>query len=943
MEYPDALHRSRPPRHCESRAHRPLIAVDSPRIEALAAFVNEIAQRSRLLSLKICTDEASDGRQLESLLPQEVCVQEALSVPYRTDVICVATDPGLSLGQMLGCPARVKIAGEFAASRLVCGMVTGVTRLGADGNLTAFELRIEPALALLAQRRNARVFQDKSVPQIVQAILNEHIAGNATIRAAFQHQADLHQDYPIRSYCVQYDEDDLAFITRLLAEEGISYRFEHKETDEGVAQHVLHLVDHEAAFGAQDGVSLRFSRDGKLNTAQTLSEWQAGARVSGQESTLVSYDYKLAGTRDADYGTRLNQGNSGDQEAASTLEDYAALAPYAASRQVDLKRYAQLRQQARNMVGKDFAGQGPTLGLAPGQCFTLERHPAHAADQPEQREFRVIGQALVARNNLPADLEAAGAALLARCARQEEDPPCGLPARPALADAQRYNTRLITIRRQIPVVPVNAGQRVKRTAPGPQTARVVGPETDVVHTDELGRVRIQFHWQRPAEGASQEQYSTWVRVATANAGDGFGMQFLPRVGDEVLVDFIEHDISRPVVVASLYNGRRAPPRFSGQGKLPGNRVLSGIQTREHQGSGYNELVFDDTPRNPQARLASSAGASALNLGQLVYARRDGQAEPRGRGAELRSDQVVAIRGGHGVLVSAHAQSEAQGVALERPNVIGTAQALQSVHASLAQAALSQDAEGTNAQGIDALVQHLTHWETSPNASPNAAAASRPIVAISAPANTFVSSQQSLTLGAEQHVDLVGAANVQASAGKQLLLRAAETISLMAHSLGMKLIAAAGVLHIRASQGDIEIRAGKRIRLVAGTDIELAAPKVRITTEGAQTDWAGGVITQASSGAHVIKSASFAQQGPGGATVPAQPLAAAPLATDERYVLTLEGSGELLPNCPYRVVRVADGSVVAQGVSDDQGRTNLNRHQSFEGLCIEVVHPENLDV
>ncbi|MCZ8411307.1 type VI secretion system tip protein TssI/VgrG [Achromobacter dolens] len=908
--------------------------MDSPRIEALAAFVNEIAQRSRLLSLKICANEATDGRQLESLLPQEVCVQEALCVPYRTDVICVATDPGLSLRQMLGCPARITIAGEFAASRLVCGMVTGVTRLGADGSLTAFELRIEPALALLAQRRNARVFQDKSVPQIVQAILNEHIAGNAAIRAAFQHQADLHQDYPIRSYCVQYDEDDLAFITRLLAEEGISYRFEHKETDEGVAQHVLHLVDHEAAFGAQEGVFLRFARDGTLNTAQTLSEWQAGARVSGQASTLVSYDYKLAGTRNADYGTRLNQGNSGDQ-AASTLEDYAALAPYAASRPIDLERYARLRQQARDRVGKEFTGQGPTLGLAPGQCFTLERHPAHAADQPEQREFRVIGQSLVARNNLPADLEAAGAALLARCARQEQDPPCGLPARPALADTQRYNTRLIAIRRQIPVVPVNAGQRVKRTAPGPQTARVVGPETDVVHTDELGRVRIQFHWQRPAEGASQEQYSTWVRVATASAGDGFGVQFLPRVGDEVLVDFIEHDISRPVVVASLYNGHHAAPRFSGQGSLPGNRVLSGIQTREHRGSGYNELVFDDTPRNPQARLASSAGASALNLGQLVYARRDGQAEPRGRGAELRSDQVVAIRGGHGVLVSAHAQSEAQGVALERANVIGTAQALQSIHASLAQSAQAQDAGGTDAEGVDALVQNLAHWEESPSDTANAAA-SRPIVAISAPGSTFVSSQQSLTLGAEHHVDLVGAANVQASAGKQLLLRAAETISLMAHSLGMKLIAAAGVLQIRASQGDIEITAGKRIRLVAGTDIEIQAPKVRVVTQGAQTDWAGGVITQASSGAHVIKSASFAQQGPASATVPGQPLAAAPLAADERFVLRLHGSQEVLANRPYRVVRVADGSVVAEGISDDQGRTSLDARLSFDGLYVHAT-------
>ncbi|MFY2610578.1 type VI secretion system Vgr family protein [Achromobacter ruhlandii] len=912
--------------------------MDSFRIYEVPGLIDEISQRTRLLSLRIEAADPVDARALAQLLPQELHLQEALSEPYRAELVCLTTDPAFALRQALGRPACIMIAGEFATDRLVCGLVTGVTRLGADGSLTAFQLRIEPTLALLAQRRNARVFQDLSVPQIVQTILDEHIAGNSAIRATFQHQADLIRAYPARSYCVQYDEDDLAFITRLLAEEGITYRFEHRQTDDGAAQHVLHLVDHEAAFGADSATTLRYARDGATNTAQTLTQWEARAEVIGAESAVVSYDYKLAGVRAADRGARLTQGDLGDQAAAS-LEDYAALAPYAAPGRDELERYAQLRQQARDLTGKEFVGQGPTLGLLPGQWFALERHPAHATEPAEQRQFRVLGQTLVARNNLPADLEKIGLALLARSAAVEDAASDGWPVGPLLADGQRYRTRVIAVRRQIPVVPPNAGQRHKRTAPGPQTARVVGPETDTVHTDALGRVRIQFHWQRRAGAAMDEsQYSTWVRVATANAGNGFGVQFLPRVGDEVLVDFIENDISRPVVVASLYNGRHAPPRFSGQGDLPGNRVLSGIQTQEYRGSGYNELVFDDTPSSLQARLASSAGASALNLGDLVYSRIDGQAEPRGRGAELRSDQAVAIRGGHGVLLSAHAQHQAQGVALERADVLGTAQALQGVHASLADMAQAQDAGGTDTQGVDALVQHLTHWQASPEAT-SKAGLSRPIIAISAPASTFVSSQQSLTLGAEQHVDLVGAANVQASAGKQLLLRAAETISLMAHSLGMKLIAAAGVLQIRASQDDIEISAGKRIRLVAGTEIDIQAPKVRITTQGAQTEWTGGVITQASSGAHVIKSASFAQHGPASATVPDLPLATAPMAADERFVLRLRGSQEVLSNCPYQVLRVADGSVVAQGVSDGQGRTSLDARQSFDGLRVHANPPQ----
>ncbi|RBL87920.1 hypothetical protein DDE05_00700 [Streptomyces cavourensis] len=109
-------------------AHQPLIAMDSPRIEALADITNEMAQHARLLSLKITAIEAADIRAMAHLLPQEVCIREALSVPYRADVVCVTTDPGLSLRQVLGRSAHIMIAGEFAASRLVCGLVTGVTR-----------------------------------------------------------------------------------------------------------------------------------------------------------------------------------------------------------------------------------------------------------------------------------------------------------------------------------------------------------------------------------------------------------------------------------------------------------------------------------------------------------------------------------------------------------------------------------------------------------------------------------------------------------------------------------------------------------------------------------------------------------------------------------------------------------------------------------------------
>ncbi|MEW4323755.1 type VI secretion system tip protein VgrG, partial [Chromobacterium vaccinii] len=128
------------------------------------------------------------------------------------------------------------------------------------------------------------------------------------------------------------------------------------------------------------------------------------------------------------------------------------------------------------------------------------------------------------------------------------------------------------------------------------------------HTDAQGRIKVQFHWQRPDEhptiGAGlDDKSSCWLRVAMPSAGAGWGHQFIPRIGQEVLVDFIEGDIDRPVITGVLYNGSHPTPDFSGAGSLPANKTLSGIKSKEHQGGGYNELLFDDTPTSAKRSIS----------------------------------------------------------------------------------------------------------------------------------------------------------------------------------------------------------------------------------------------------------------------------------------------------------------------------------------------------
>lgn len=177
-----------------------------------------------------------------------------------------------------------------------------------------------------------------------------------------------------------------------------------------------------------------------------------------------------------------------------------------------------------------------------------------------------------------------------------------------------------------------------------------------MHVDDLGRIRVRFLFTRSKEheqaGASDtDADSAWVRLAQMWASQGFGSTFIPRAGDEILIQFLGHDPDKPMVVGCVANSLRQPASFGDVSALPGDKALSGIRSRMIQGRGGNELVLDDTPQQVRARLASDHMASQLNLGYLVEPRRGGTGKPLGEGFELRTSGWGAIRGGQGLLLT----------------------------------------------------------------------------------------------------------------------------------------------------------------------------------------------------------------------------------------------------------------------------------------------------
>lgn len=193
----------------------------------------------------------------------------------------------------------------------------------------------------------------------------------------------------------------------------------------------------------------------------------------------------------------------------------------------------------------------------------------------------------------------------------------------------------------------------KARVEGLQSALVIGPEGEEVYTDEYGRVKVQFHWDRL--GTGDENSSCWVRVADGWAGNNFGFIQVPRVGQEVLVEYMEGDPDRPVITGRAYNGAAMPPW-----QLPQQKTLSGIQSREFHAAGRNQLVMDDTQGQIQAQLSSDHALSQINLGYITRLNHLlGRKDFRGEGLEVRTDAWAAIRAAKGMLISTDRRTEGQ--------------------------------------------------------------------------------------------------------------------------------------------------------------------------------------------------------------------------------------------------------------------------------------------
>ncbi len=893
--------------------------------DLVAAGVSLFGQGARLLKLRF---PESSGLGEESLLPHRLSGEEGLSENYRYTLDCLSADTHLELKRLLGQPVEIALLLPDGGSRLLTGLVTHAAQNGADGGFAQYVLTIEPALATLRHRRNSRVFQDKSVPQIVCSILDEHLATNPAFTGVFQYRNRLTKNYPVRSYCLQYRETDLAFIERLLAEEGISTRYSHgpdperslkrpsgseerrgrtvrneaQNASDALPQHTLILFDRNddlpgcrstedaednpgtgsgtgtrtvsASRHARNATStLRFHRTDGVETDDAIDTWTAERQIQSGRSTLASYDYQAVSTHVGEDDAHINPGDAGQALAALSdgLEDYDPQTGYYGSDPDEMARYTELRQQAKDLAGKTFRGEGTVRHLVPGTWFELAEHPIHDEDGPEDRQFIVTHLTFTAENNLLADLSPEAKNSLGRVLEKTSS---------ATQNTPPYRNTFTAVRRHIPIVPeYTRTAHQKPSAKGLTTATVVGPEGEEIFTDAHGRIKIQFHWQRqqdhPDGGADLDDHSsTWVRVAMPSAGASWGTQSIPRIGQEVVIDFVEGDIDRPLVTGVVYNGTHRSPTFSGAGSLPTNKTLSGHKSKEYKGSRYNELLFDDSTGEIRTKLSSEHGKTQLNQGYLIHPRTEGKGEPRGEGFELRTDASGALRAAKGLLLSTWQRLNARDKQLSREEALDLMQQSLELFKQFGEYAAQHEALPIDPTPQDELKQKFETWENGSNTqknghtNPNPAtgrAGGAPVIGITAPAGIHTSTPESLVSYAGKNIDTVAQRHLQQTAGQRFNLNAGKGISLFAHEEGFKAIAHHGKMLIQSQHDDTQINAEQNVTVTAslGKIIYMANTKIiNLVAGGAYIKLDGPNIEVGVPADYTVKAASHDWVGPG---------------------------------------------------------------------------------
>lgn len=492
-------------------------------------------------------------------------VVEGLSKLTETKIEFLGPDHELDLGSVVGKNITLAIKDASDSPRYFSGVCVSAEYLGPHGKHAHFVAEVRPWLWLLTLKRNSRIFQEQAADAIIMQILGDNGFSSRV-------EKKLSGSFQTRTYCVQYRESDFDFISRLMEEEGIYFYFVQSGNQEKLV-----LADSISAHAPTPGESpIQFHQSeagGYRRKDDHVFEWVAAENVTSGKVTLNDYDF-LTPKADQKVVNSAPQGEHPHKDFE--IYDHPTRTLDASGKD----QFARVRMEAEAVKHLRSRGVCNVRTIGVGQTFSLSGHAARSS---------VNGDYLVADavHTLQIDTE------------YDDDTP--------VTDRriERKEDDRDTYRCAFEVIPKSVPFRAPATTPWPEvsgfhTAMVTGPSGEEIHTDEYGRIKVKFHWDRVGE--DNETSSCWVRCVMPWTGKNWGMISVPRIGQEVVIQFEEGNPDRPVCTGMLYNADTKPPYA-----LPANKTQTGIVTRSSKSgsaSTFNELVFEDKKDSEFVRLQS---------------------------------------------------------------------------------------------------------------------------------------------------------------------------------------------------------------------------------------------------------------------------------------------------------------------------------------------------
>ena len=487
-------------------------------------------QKNRLLA--ISTALGDDG-----LLIKDFSISEQLGRMFQIDVELMSDDTAVDFDKVVGTNATIRLQMAGEEPRYFNGFVSRFVQGESKGKFARYRATLVPWLWFLTRTADCRIFQKKKVPDIIEAVFKAHEFKDFKLK--------LSGTYREWEYCVQYRETDFNFVSRLMEQEGIYYYFEHEN-----GLHTLVLADGATAHEPFPGYEVMIYRppsSHQQEQSESVSDWVIEKEVQTGVYALADFNFK---TTVAPILSNANV-NRSHPAAAYEIFDY----PGEFKDRAEGDAYAKVRIEELQAQHETLRAQTTVRGASVGSKFKLKDHP-----REDQNDRDCLITAVTCHGSA-GDYESGGSA--------EEFFSCNFTAMPA---SEPFRSPRLT---------------PKPTIQGPQTAIVVGKKGEEIDTDEFGRVKVQFHWDR--YGKVDENSSCWVRVSQPSAGKSWGAISLPRIGQEVIVEFLEGDPDHPIITGRVYNAKAKVPY-----ELPANKTMSTFKSNSSKGgAGFNELRFED--------------------------------------------------------------------------------------------------------------------------------------------------------------------------------------------------------------------------------------------------------------------------------------------------------------------------------------------------------------